>query len=143
MGLMDNYTGIGMSPRPQWQHQFLLGDLLVNLKNELPRRRFAVATEVTLTNDWNDKAPDLVVFDKRIEWPVLMVEITTHRELKRIQRKCEKLMPRFPAMECWVFDYEAGLLLLFDMNGRRWLLDDGTAVSKFLKRPMIDYFYWQ
>ncbi len=140
---MDNYTGIGMSSRPQWQHQFVLGDLLVNLKNELSRRFFDVAPEATLTDDWNDNAPDLVVFDKRIERPVLLVEITTHRELKRIRRKCEKLIPRFPAMEYWVFDYEAEQLWLVDMDERRWRLDYGTAFSRYLQRPMVDYFYYE
>ena len=141
MGLLDNYTGIGMSPRPQWQHQFLLGDLLVNVASELPRSHFAVATEITLTDDWNDKAPDLVVFAARTMQPLVLVEITTHRELKRILRKCENLLPRFPAMEYWVFDYEAGQLWTLDADNRRWLLDDGTAGSAYLHRPMIDYFY--
>lgn len=27
MGLLDNYTGIGMSPRPKWQHQRLMDSL--------------------------------------------------------------------------------------------------------------------
>lgn len=86
MGLLDNYTGIGMSPRPQWQHQFVILDLLVNVASELPRS---------------------------------------------------------PAMEYWVFDYEAGQLWTLDADNRRWLLDDGTAGSAYLHRPMIDYFYYR
>ncbi len=143
MGLLDNYTGIGMSPRPQWQHQFVLRDLLVNVASELPRNRFTVATEITLTDDWDDRAPDLVVFAAQTMQPLMLVEITTHHELKKILRKCENLLPRFGAMEFWAFDYEAGQLWLLDANGRRWLLDDGTATSAYLHHPMIDYFYYE
>ncbi len=51
------------------------------------------------------------------------------------------MLPRFPAMEYWVHDYEAGQLWALDADNRRWLLDDDTASSAYLHRPMIDYFY--
>ena len=140
MGLLDNYTGIGMSPRPKWQHQFLLGDLLQNLADELPRRYFAVATEVTITDDWNDKAPDLVVFCRQTMQPLLFIEITTHRERSRIMRKCEKLQARFPECECFVFDYETHDLFLLDIEQRCWHSNnDADLYSAYLQYPLMHY----
>ena len=31
MGLLDNYTGIGMSPRPRWQHQIAMSNFHKNI----------------------------------------------------------------------------------------------------------------
>ncbi len=140
MGLLDNYTGIGMCPRPKWAHQIFMDNLLFNLKLELPKT-FLPLTEATLTDDWDDKAPDLVVFDRADMYPLMMVEITTHRELLKIKRKCDNLAVRFPEIECWAFDYEEEKLYYFDIPNRHWELVDDNFHSDFLQLPMIEYFY--
>ena len=140
MGLLDNYTGIGMCPRPKWAHQIFMDNLLFNLKLELPKT-FLPLTESTLTDDWDDKAPDLVVFDRADMYPLMMVEITTHRELLKIKRKCDNLAVRFPEIECWAFDYEEEKLYYFDIPNRHWELVDDNFRSNFLQLPMIEYFY--
>ncbi len=140
MGLLDNYTGIGMCPRPKWAHQIFMDNLLFNLKLELPKT-FLPLTEATLTDDWDDKAPDLVVFDRADMYPLMMVEITTHHELLKIKRKCDNLAVRFPEIECWAFDYEEEKLYFFDISNRHWELVDDNFHSDFLQLPMIEYFY--
>ena len=140
MGLLDNYTGVGMCPRPKWAHQIFMNNLLFNLKLELPKT-FLPLTESTLTDDWDDKAPDLVVFDRADMYPLMMVEITTHRELLKIKRKCDNLAVRFPEIECWAFDYEEEKLYYFDIPNRHWELVDDNFRSNFLQLPMIEYFY--
>ena len=140
MGLLDNYTGIGMCPRPKWAHQIIMNNLHINVANELSKK-FWVLTEATLTDDWDDKAPDLVVFDKIDMYPLMMVEITTHRELLKIKRKCDNLAVRFPEIECWAFDYEEEKLYHFDIPNRHWELVDDNFRSDFLQLPMIEYFY--
>ena len=140
MGLLDNYTGVGMCPRPKWAHQIFMDNLLFNLKLELPKT-FLPLTEATLTDDWDDKAPDLVVFGRADMYPLMMVEITTHRELLKIKRKCDNLAVRFPEIECWAFDYEEEKLYFFDISNRHWELVDDNFHSNFLQLPMIEYFY--
>ena len=140
MGLLDNYTGVGMCPRPKWAHQIFMDNLLFNLKLELPKT-FLPLTEATLTDDWDDKAPDLVVFGRADMYPLMMVEITTHRELLKIKRKCDNLAVRFPEIECWAFDYEEEKLYYFDIPNRHWEFVDDNFHSDFLQLPMIEYFY--
>ena len=141
MGLLDNYTGIGMCPRPKWAHQIFMRRLIINTATELPESKFEVLTEATLTDDWDDKAPDFVVFDKAEMYPLMMVEITTHRELLKIKRKCDNLAVRFPEIECWAFDYEEEKLYYFDIPNRHWEFVDDNFHSDFLQLPMIEYFY--
>ena len=120
--------------------KIFMDNLLFNLKLELPKT-FLPLTEATLTDDWDDKAPDFVVFDKADMYPLMMVEITTHRELLKIKRKCDNLAVRFPEIECWAFDYEEEKLYHFDIPNRHWEFVDDNFRSNFLQLPMIEYFY--
>lgn len=74
MGLLDDYSGIG-SPRPIWQHQIVMSNLHGNAAAELKRKGLLLLTEATVTDDWDDKAPDLVIFDKNM-YPLTIIEIT-------------------------------------------------------------------
>ena len=95
MGLLDNYTGIGTSPRPKWRHQMTMARAVRLMYDELAEQEMILTTEATVTDDWDDLAPDLVAFSTDFV-PLLMIEITTHRELKQIIKKCYELIARFP-----------------------------------------------
>ena len=94
MGLLENYSGIGMSPRPKWQHQNVIFRWIGTSYNEMRRQRYVMLPEATITDDWNDKAPDLVVFDESYH-PLSIIEITRTEQLDAIIDKCEELMERF------------------------------------------------
>lgn len=140
MGLLDNYTGIGMSPRPKWRHQIVMSRANRLMYDELAKLDMILASEATVTNDWDDLAPDLVAFNRGFV-PQLIVEITTHRELKRIIRKCYELIERFPLSEYFVYDYEEDVLYKYDSKNDRWLSSGEYALySAYLTKPLITYF---
>ncbi|MBQ7697716.1 MAG: hypothetical protein IJT35_03955 [Paludibacteraceae bacterium] len=140
MGLLDNYTGIGMSPRPKWRHQIVMSRAHHLMYDELAKQDMILATEATVTNDWDDLAPDIVAFDSAFV-PKLIIEITTHEELKRIIRKCYELIARFPDSEYFAYDYEKEILYLYDSDYDRWLSsEEYDLFSNYLCKPMITYF---
>jgi len=139
MGLLDNYTGIGMSPRPQWRHQGVIRHAMRYAYDELERQGLVMLSEATVTDDWDDLAPDLVVFDSSDE-PLSIIEITTHRECTKIIRKCDELIVRFPYAEYFVYDYERDELYAYDAEAEEWYSSaDAEIRSVYLSRPMIDY----
>lgn len=140
MGLLDNYTGVGMSPRPKWQHQRVLAHLYANTHKELWKQGLEPLTESTITDDWDDLAPDLVIFDKQNE-PLSAIEITTHKETQAIMSKCYELIARFPDTEFFIYDYEAEILYAYDRTNDKWLSScTYTIYSNYLKNPMLAYF---
>ena len=140
MGLLDNYTGVGMSPRPKWQHQIVMRDILLNADKELRRQGLLMLSEATVTNDWNDKAPDLVIFDDAFH-PLSIIEITHAEQLDAIIDKCEELMERFPDAEYFVYDYEEKVLFMYDAESDRWLSSEEYELySKYLSEPLEEYF---
>ena len=139
MGLLDNYTGIGMSPRPKWRHQMIMARAVHLMYDELAKQDMILTTEATVTDDWNDLAPDLVAFSTDFV-PLLMIEITTHRELKQIIKKCYELIERFPDAEYFVYDYEKDVLYMYDIEHDRWLpSNEYELCSAYLSKPMISY----
>ena len=140
MGLLDNYTGVGMSPRPKWQHQRVMNSILYYSFLELKRQGLFMLSEATVTDDWDDLAPDLVIFDNQY-LPLTIIEITTHRELKKIIRKCYELIDRFPDTEYFVYDYEEMVLCQYDAESNHWLWsEEDTLYSLYLSKPLIEYF---
>lgn len=140
MGLLDNYTGVGMSPRPKWQHQRVMNSILYYSFLELKRQGLFMLSEATVTDDWDDLAPDLVIFDNQY-LPLTIIEITTHRELKKIIRKCYELIERFPDTEYFVYDYEEMVLCQYDAESNHWLSsEEDTLYSQYLSKPLIEYF---
>ena len=139
MGLLDDYTsGIG-SPRPKWQHQNVIRRALVRTYDELAEQGLCMLSEATVTNDWDDLAPDLVIFNKRNE-PLTIIEITTHKECRAIIRKCHELIARFPNAEYFVFDYEKSILYAFDHSDGEWVTSMEYEISsRFLELPLIEY----
>lgn len=141
MGLLDNYTGVGMSPRPKWRHQNIMSNLHIDAGLELRKKGLRFLTESTVTNDWNDLAPDLVIFDRNEE-PLSMIEITTHKELNDIIDKCYVLIERFPEAEYFVYDYEAQVLYQYIYEDDTWISSEEAEIkSQYLDRPLIDYLY--
>ena len=140
MGLLDNYSGIGMSPRPHWRHQIAMSNMLVNAKKELQKEGLLLLTEATVTDDWDDLAPDLVVFDANFH-PLSIIEITRSYQLGAIMDKCEELMTRFPKAEYFVYDYEENILYFYDIQALDWISSEEYEIhSHFLSYPVIDYF---
>ena len=139
MGLLDNYTGVGMSPRPIWRHQIAMSHLHANMYFELVPKGYLPLTEATVTDDWNDKAPDIVVFDRN-NIPVSIIEITTSHDCDEIIEKCEDLMIRFPHAEYFVYDYENEILYGFDHATQEWVSSlDAELYSNYLDRPILAY----
>ena len=139
MGLLDNYTGVGMSPRPKWQHQILKDSFILNAGPEIRRNGLLLLGEVTVTDDWNDLAPDLVIFDKNFE-PLSIFEITTSKECKAIIRKCHELIQRFPDAEYFVYDYEEDILYRYVAEENVWITSEEEEISsQYLSRPLMDY----
>ncbi len=139
MGLLDNYTGVGMSPRPKWQHQILKDSFILNAGPEIRRNGLLLLGEVTVTDDWNDLAPDLVIFDKNFV-PLSIFEITTSNECEAIIRKCHELIQRFPDAEYFVYDYEEDTLYQYIAEENVWITSDDEDISSlYLSRPLMDY----
>lgn len=139
MGLLDNYTGVGMSPRPKWQHQILKDSFILNAGPEIRRNGLLLLGEVTVTDDWNDLAPDLVIFDKNFV-PLSIFEITTSKECEAIIRKCHELIQRFPDAEYFVYDYEENTLYQYIAEENEWITSDDEDISSlYLSRPLMDY----
>ncbi|MBR1808832.1 MAG: hypothetical protein IJ776_05555 [Paludibacteraceae bacterium] len=140
MGLLDNYSGIGMSPRPKWQHQIAMSNFMTNAAREIRREGLLVLTEATVTDDWDDLAPDLVIFDKLFN-PLTVIEITRTEQLNNIIYKCEELMERFPDSEYFVYDYEHEVLCFYDIQTGQWATSDYYELrSTYLSKPVIAYF---
>ena len=139
MGLLDNYSGIGMSPRPRWEHQIVMSNLHANAHHELKRKGLQFLTETTLTNNWDDLAPDLVIFDQFFH-PLSIIEITRTAQLEVIIEKCEMLMDRFPDSEYFVYDYEQGILYTFNFEEGEWISSKTDEIfSHYLSKPLMSY----
>ena len=139
MGLLDNYTGIGMSPRPKWQHQHVIRHAQRRAYDELEEQGLVMLSEATVTDNWDDLAPDLVIFDDYYQ-PLSIIEITTSIECPKIIRKCGELIVRFPRAEYFVYDYERNKLYGYDALSDEWLTNDEYEIrSRYLSRPLLEY----
>lgn len=140
MGLLDDYSGIGMSPRPKWQHQRAMAKMSIRSSLELEKKGLEILTEATVTDDWDDKAPDLVIFDRTMR-PLSIIEITRSYQLHAIMDKCEELMERFPDAEYFVYDYETTILYGYAPEYDKWLSSDEYELwSAYLSQPVKNYF---
>ena len=139
MGLLDDYTfGVG-SPRPRKQHQRVMAKMFIQSFYELSDQGLEILTEQTITDDCRDLAPDLVVFDRE-GYPLTIVEITTHKELRSIIRKCYELIARFPNSEYFVYDYEEKVLFMYDAESDHWLSSEEYELySQYLSKPIMNY----
>ena len=143
MGLLDNYTGIGMSPRPKWEHQNVMDTWLFFTHKELRKQGLHILTEATVTEDCDDLAPDLVIFDEH-NYPLSIIEITTHKECGKIIKKCYELIDRFPDSEYFVYDYERLILYKYDYERDDWhSSEEDILYSRYLTYPLLDYLHME
>ena len=139
MGLLDDYSGAIGSPRPKKQHQRVMSRMHANSYFELKRKGMEMLTEQTVTEDCNDLAPDLVIFNK-YEIPVSIIEITRTYQLRAIMDKCEELMERFPDAEYFVYDYETDILYRFAPEYNKWLSSEEYELfSAYLSELVMNY----
>lgn len=128
-----------MSPRPKWQHQRAMMRLASRSIFELERKGLEILPEATVTDDWDDLAPDLVIFNGSFE-PLSIIEITRSYQLNAIVEKCEELMERFPYAEYFVYDYEEEVLYQYDSATNQWVSSvEYELYSQYLNRPLLDY----
>lgn len=134
MGLLDNYTGIGMSPRPQGEHQRVIANLIYGLMGDgyncLPE--FCVDD-----NDLNSPAPDVVIYENEGDrYPVVIIEVTTSKECKKIKEKVVQLMKDYDQVkEAFVYDYEKDEWFLFSDE----LDADDPSYSNLLEKDFSNY----
>ena len=139
MNIFSKNTGIGMSPRPRMLHQRIIRHALRNASYELEQQGLEMLSETTVTNNLNDLVPDLIVFNAQ-EYPLSIIEITTHRDLRRNNIKCHKLLNRFPMSEYFVYDYEKGVLYKYELGEWVSSLQEDLR-SDYLSQPLISYFH--
>lgn len=106
MGLLDNYTGIGMSPRPTNEHQAVLSNLIYGLRSD---DIYAIPEASVDSENLNAKAPDINIYEDRgNRFPIIIIEITTKQERLTIINKVEDLLEQYPQIkEAFVYDYES------------------------------------
>lgn len=139
MGLLDNYSGVGMSPRPRWDHQLVIRHAMRAAYDELEAQGLLMLSEATVSSNWDDLAPDLVIFNERYI-PLTIIEITTQKECSAILQKCEVLMERFPNAEYFVYNYERILLYGSDIERGIWFSSDEYEIgSQYLSMPLLSY----
>lgn len=114
MGLTDNYSGIGMSPRPRREHQNILRNLIIAITDE----GYYCLTEFCVDeNDLNSPAPDIVIYASNDDsTPQTIIEVTTRVEYKTICAKAKQLLTKYPITECFVYDYETRRWACYGQN---------------------------
>ena len=95
----------------------------------------------TVTDNWNDLTPDIILFTQDHD-PLMIMEITTHKDLRRNFNKCLTLFARFPQAEYFVFDYNKNILYQYDAENNEWLTSiDYELASVYFDKPILDYIY--
>ena len=107
MGLTDNYTGIGMAPRPAFRHQIIMSSLLRGLHDD-GHGNEALTEFCVDKHNLDSPAPDIIIYnDIDDRYPVIIIEITKTKERNIIREKVISLMKDYPAIiEAFVYDYE-------------------------------------
>lgn len=127
MGLLDNYTGLGDAPRPEYEHQLCIKKLLRYIEDEAD---LLALPETTVTpGNLNALAPDIIILDDEPESDnlsaplIAFIEITTRRQLEAIKAKCEALCAQQKISECFVFDYENHRWQHYHNKTGKWSFD--------------------
>lgn len=108
MGLLDNYTGIGMAPRPAFQHQLAMQKLLVYLVNNTDDEEFICLSEAALDERTKGEiAPDIVIFEAETLQPVVIIEICKTNDIAKITIKISEVLKQYQTIiEAFIYDYE-------------------------------------
>ncbi|MBR1928983.1 MAG: hypothetical protein IJ834_04500 [Paludibacteraceae bacterium] len=135
-------NGVG-SPQPRWGHNYILMRWSVNMFHEAEDKSFILMPVSTVTDNWNDLTPDLILFTQSHD-PLMILEITTHKELRKNIRKCMTLYARFPQSEYFIFDYEKEILYEYDAQTNEWLTSlDYELSSAYFDKPLLNFFIGQ
>ena len=135
-----NCQKVGMSPRPRWPHQDIIMTALSKIYADLDPEQYVVRIDSSITDNWNDVAPDIVVFNS-VNYPLMVMEVASHRDLKRNQNKCTALLERFPDAEFYVYDYEREVLYMLEADENSWVSSNECELcSVYLYEPVESYF---
>ena len=111
MGLLDVYTaesglfGLGMVPKPLLPHHLILGNLFYVLRT-LFKRKYVVLSEYCIDiKDLNSVVPDVIVYDKSMK-PMMFIEITNKKEMKRLDKKIRETMEQYSVFEAFMYIYD-------------------------------------
>lgn len=140
MGLLDDYTGIGDSPRPTPEHQDAIDNMVYGFRSEGNYK--ALSESVIDTMNLNSEVPDLVIYDGESidRYPIVIVEVTTSRQRREIIQKVRELLDKYPAVqEAFIFDYEKETWARVVRGGK---LEEGESYSEALESDMDDYYRW-
>lgn len=133
-------NGIGL-PQPHWSHNYIVAKMTARMFQEAEDKGFILMPVSTVTNNWNDLTPDLILFTQE-HYPLLIMEITTHKELRKNIRKCMTLYERFPNAEYFIFDYDKEILYLYDAQANEWFTShDYELSSTYFNKPLLNYLY--
>lgn len=68
--------------QPIWLHNYVMTRWAAKMYSEIDAQGLLLQAVSTVTDNWNDLAPDLVIFDKNHNL-LMAMEITSHRELRK------------------------------------------------------------
>lgn len=134
MGLLDNYTGIGDAPRPEWEHQNCIKKLLRFIEIECDK---TALPETTISpNDLSGLAPDVIILDAEpdaddLAAPVIaFIEVTNTKMMRAIKAKCEQLCMSSGIATCFVYDYERAEWHKY--TKKHWTIGDSSFMDEEL-----------
>lgn len=137
---MVDVKAIG-SPRAWDLHQEIIMETIINLRPEIKmRHRWKIMPEALVTENPNDKYPDIIIKDehKRL---VFSMEITHSRYFSYDRKKCEELQQRFPNAEFFIYNYETDVLFALSDEGIWYNSREYELTSRFFQRPILEYIY--
>ena len=137
---MINAKSIG-SPRAWDLHQEIIVETLFNLRPEVKLHRgWKILPEALVTEDPNDKYPDIIIKDehKRL---VFSMEITRRDYIWRDRQKCLQLQQRFPWAEFYIYNYETDILYALGKDGQWYNSQEYEIRSHLFERPLLGYIY--
>ena len=137
---MINAKAIGLA-RARDLHQIIISGTVVTMWPEINARRgWRLMGEALVTENPNDKYPDIVIKDehKRL---VFSMEITRRDYIWRDRQKCLQLQQRFPWAEFYIYNYETDVLCALGEDGQWYNSQDYEIRSRLFERPLLDYIY--
>lgn len=129
------------SPRAWDLHQEIIIETILNLRPEVKQHRgWKILPEALVTEDPNDKYPDIIIKDehKRL---IFSMEITRKDYISYDRRKCLQLKQRFPWVEFFIYNYETDILYALGHDGQWYNSQEYEITSRLFERPLLDYIY--
>lgn len=137
MGLLDNYTGFGMTARPCFEHMDMLGKIIYGIDKTIKAKEldlFVFPEWVLNPEDLESLAPDIVVYigreeDSDIPIPAFFVEIGDSKEVPPILARMKEAMRAYPhVQESFLYNYEENTWLRMVGN----TVEHGISYSQIL-----------